>query len=140
MNLDRKCYKCGTEFKLRETEKASNICTPCKTAYQRAYARRKVEETPEEDRYKDLYPYDANEKLIRFRKLKKELESINNRDEWRALLKKRLDNLEENEPDLLVWIFDRRDQETKDGIDRIPRYRETYEDTRTTHQNKSWFD
>ncbi len=138
MNLDRKCLKCQTDFVLKPNAKASNICTPCKTAYQREYARKRVAETP--DGYKEKYPYKETEKIARFRILRNKLHKMNDRKDWIEFFKQKLDDLEKNEPDILVWIYDRRDQESKDGVDRIPRKKEEYEDTRTTHQNKSWFD
>jgi len=141
MKLDRTCYKCGTEFVLKPTDKASNVCGKCKTAYQRAYARRKVAEIPEEERYKDLYPYSEGIKLRRFTELRQKLDKMSNRDEWKTYFKERLEHLEENEADLLVWIYDRRDQESRKQIDRIPRKQSSYEDTRSSKENdKSWFD
>jgi PHP family Zn ribbon phosphoesterase len=141
MNLDRKCIKCQSEFQLKSTDKASNICSKCKTAYQRAYARRKVAELPEEERYKDLYPYGEGMKLRRFTQLRQTLDKMQSREEWQTYFKERLEYLEENEADLLVWIYDRRDQESRKEIDRIPRKQNSYEDTRSTKQNdKSWFD
>jgi PHP family Zn ribbon phosphoesterase len=140
MKLDRTCYKCGTDFKLKATEKSSNICSKCKTAYQRAYARRKVAETPEEERYKDLYPYNANEKMVRFRKIRNQLDKMKDREEWKQFFKQKLIDMEKNEADLLIWIYDRRDQETKEDKVTLPRSKSEYEDTRTIQQNKSWFD
>ena len=137
---NRKCIKCQSEFQLKPTEKSSNICGKCKTAYQRAYARRKVAEIPEEERYKDLYPYGEGKKLRRFTELRQTLDKMSNREEWKNYFKERLDYLEENEADLLLWIYDRRDQESRKEIDRIPQKKITYEDTRTSQQNKSWFD
>jgi PHP family Zn ribbon phosphoesterase len=80
MERNRKCIKCSTEFQLKLTDKASNICGKCKTAYQRAYARRKVAELPEEERYKDLYPYGEGMKLRRFTELRKTLNRMSNRE------------------------------------------------------------
>jgi hypothetical protein len=138
---NRKCIKCQSEFQLKLTEKSSNICGKCKTAYQRAYARRKVAEIPEEERYKDLYPYGEGKKLRRFTEIRKTLDKMSNREEWKDYFKDRLDYLEENEKELLIWIFDRRDQESRLAIDRKPQKKNSYEDTRTTHNNtKSWFD
>ena len=138
---NRKCIKCQSEFQLKQTEKSSNICSKCKTAYQRAYARRKVAELPEEERYKEKYPYGEGKKLRRFTEIRQTLNGMQNREEWKVYFKERLDYLEENEKELLIWVFDRRDQESRNEIDRIPRKQNSYEDTRTTHNNtKSWFD
>lgn len=137
MERNRKCIKCSTEFQLKVNAKSSNICTPCKTAYQREYARKRVAETPEG--YKEKYPYKEYEKIARFRKLRNKLHKMNSRKEWQEFFKQKLDDLEQNETAILVWIYDRRDHETLD-MDRIPRDREEYKDTRTTHQNKSWFE
>jgi hypothetical protein len=137
---NRKCYKCELEFVLKPTEKSSNICSKCKTAYQRAYARRKVAEIPEEERYKDTYPYDSNKKMRRFTEIRQQLDKMKQREEWQTFFKEKLVDIEQNEPDILVWIYDRRDEQSRNEIDRIPRKNESYEDTRTTHQNKSWFD
>ena len=62
MERNRKCIKCNADFVLKEKAKASNICTPCKTEYQRAYARKRVAETPEG--YKEKYPYKESEKTF----------------------------------------------------------------------------
>lgn len=137
INKNRKCIKCNSDFVLKENAKASNICTPCKTEYQRAYARKRVAETPEG--YKEKYPYKESEKTARFRILRNKLHKMNNRKEWQEFFKQKLDDLETIDKEVLIWIYDRRDHETMDK-DRLPRYREEYNDTRTTHQNKSWFD
>jgi len=140
INRNRTCIKCSTEFVLKETQKVSNICTKCKGTYQREYARRKVKESPE-DQYKDTYPYDANEKMKRFRRIKNELSRMRNREEWQEFFKDKLIDLEQNEPDVLIWIYDRRDEQSRKEIDRIPRKQNSYEDTRSTKNNdKSWFD
>jgi hypothetical protein len=137
MNLDRKCIKCGTEFELKPNAKSSNICTPCKTTYQRAYARKRVAESPEG--YKEKYPYKEHLKIARFRKLRNQLHKMNNREEWKQFFKQKLDDLETIDKEVLIWIYDRRDHGTLDE-NRISRIKEDYEDTRSTKQNKSWFD
>jgi PHP family Zn ribbon phosphoesterase len=140
IELNRKCIKCSEEFELKAKEKSSNICGKCKASYQRAYARRKVAELPEDERYKDKYPYDETKKLRRFTEIRQTLDKMKQREEWKAFFKKRLDYLEENEPDILVWIYDRRDHGTMDE-NRISRVKENYEDTRSIKENeKSWFD
>jgi hypothetical protein len=136
--LNRKCIKCNAEFQLKPNAKSSNICTPCKTAYQRAYARKRVAESP--DGYKEKYPYKEHLKIARFRNLRNKLHKMDNREEWQEFFKQKLDDLETIDKEVLIWIYDRRDHETTDK-DRIPRDREDYEDTRSTKQNdKSWFD
>lgn len=137
MDRNRKCIKCNVDFVLKENAKASNICTPCKTEYQRKYARQKVAETP--DNYKEKYPYKEYEKIARFRNLRNKLHKMENRNEWQEFFRQKLDDLEQNEQEVLVWIYDRRDHETMDK-DRLPRYREDYDDTRQTYKDKSWFD
>jgi hypothetical protein len=137
MDRNRKCIKCNSDFVLKPKAKASNICYDCKKHYQRAYARQKVAETP--DNYKEKYPYKESEKIARFRILRNKLHKMNNRTEWQEFFKQKLDDLETIDKEVLIWIYDRRDHETMDK-DRIPRYREDYEDTRQTYKDKSWFD
>jgi PHP family Zn ribbon phosphoesterase len=141
INRNRTCIKCSEEFQLKPTDKSSNICGKCKASYQRAYARRKVAEIPEDERYKEKYPYGESKKLRRFTELRQTLDKMSNRKEWQSYFKERLEHLEENEKELLIWIFDRRDQESRLAIDRKPQKKHSYEDTRSTKQNdKSWFD
>ena len=141
INRNRTCIKCSEEFQLKPTDKSSNICGKCKASYQRAYARRKVAEIPEDERYKEKYPYGESKKLRRFTELRQTLDKMSNRKEWQSYFKERLEHLEENEKELLIWIFDRRDQESRLAIDRKPQKKNSYEDTRSTKQNdKSWFD
>ena len=137
MNRNRKCIKCGTEFELKLKAKASNICTPCKTEYQRAYARKRVAESP--DGYKEKYPYKEHLKIARFRNLRNALHKMDDRKEWQEFFKQKLYDLETIDKEVLIWIYDRRDLGTLDE-NRMPRVTENYEDTRTSQQNKSWFD
>jgi hypothetical protein len=137
MKLDRTCYKCGTDFELKPTDKASNICYPCKREYQKNIENKKSKVFL--DGYKEPYPIPDNQRRKRFNKLVEELEAIDNREEWIELLKYRLDNIE---PAILKWIYDRRSQSAlQEELDRKVKKEDTYEDTRTTHNNtKSWFD
>jgi len=137
MKIDRTCYKCGTDFQLQPHQKASNICTPCKNAYQKKYANKKSKVIL--DGYKDSYPYDINEKTRRFTQIRKKLDSMRDRSEWQQFFKDQLDNLD---PKILIWIYDRRNQESL-AEERVARNfkKDEYVDTRTTHNNtKSWFD
>ena len=77
MKLDRTCYKCNTDFQLQPHQKASNICTPCKNAYQKKYANKKSKVIL--DGYKEKYPYRENEKIQRFVKIRKQLYKMQNR-------------------------------------------------------------
>ena len=53
-------------------------------------------------------------------------------------MKDKLDNLD---PLIIKWIFDRRDSESNNLERDIKANKQEYEDTRTTHNNdKSWFD
>jgi hypothetical protein len=136
MRLDRKCIKCDAEFQLKPTEKASNICVPCKRLYQRKYANKKSKVILEGK--KEKYPIPDNERRAKFVKIQKELAKIKDRAEWIMYMIDKLDNLD---PLILKWIWDRRDHNTLDE-DRNSRHtKESYDDTRTTHNNnKSWFD
>jgi len=139
MNLDRTCYKCGTEFKLNEGQKATNICVPCRREYQKNYESKNSK--VQMDGYKDNYPYDVNEKDRRFRQIQNQLKRMNNRSEWQQFFKDQLYKLETDDIAILKWIYDRRSQEAM-AEDRIARNfaRDEYEDTRETYKNKSWFD
>ena len=136
MILDRTCIKCSTEFKLKETDKSSNICVPCKRLYQKKYENK----TSKVKIYgkKDPYPMNDDHKKRKFKIIQRELSQITDRDEWIAYMKDKLDNLD---PKILIWIYDRRDQESLfDDRERRVRISE-YEDTRSIKQNdKSWFD
>ena len=136
MRLDRTCIKCEAEFQLKPTEKASNICVPCKRLYQRKYANKKSKVILEGK--KEKYPIPDNERRAKFVKIQKELAKIKDRAEWVRYMIDKLDNLD---PLILKWIWDRRDHNTLDE-DRNSRHtKESYDDTRTTHNNnKSWFD
>jgi hypothetical protein len=135
MKLDRKCIKCDAEFQLKPTEKASNICLPCKRLYQKKYANKKSKVIV--DGKKEKYPIPDNARRAKFVKIQKELAAIKVRSEWQAYLKDKLDNLD---PLILKWIWDRRDHDTLDK-DRNSKYRkDEYEDTRKANENKSWFD
>jgi hypothetical protein len=135
MILDRKCIKCATEFKLRPTDKASNICIPCKREYQKKYEN-KYSKVQLEGK-KELYPMSDDHKKRKFKIIQRELAAIDDRKQWQEYLKDKLDNLD---PKILKWVYDRRDQESlMDERDRRITISE-YEDTRTTSQNKSWFD
>jgi hypothetical protein len=135
MILDRKCIKCATEFKLRPTDKSSNICVPCKREYQKKYEN-KTSKVKLEGK-KDPYPMNDDHKKRKFKIIQRELAAIDDRKEWIEYMKDKLDTLD---PKILIWIYDRRDQESLfDERNRKPVNTE-YEDTRTTHQNKSWFD
>ena len=107
MILDRTCIKCSTEFKLKPTDKSSNICIPCKREYQKKYENK----TSKVKIYgkKDPYPMNDDQKKRKFKIIQRELSQITDRDEWIAYMKDKLDNLD---PKILIWIYDRRDQES----------------------------
>jgi hypothetical protein len=135
MILDRKCIKCSTEFKLKETDKSSNICIPCKREYQKRYEN-KTSKVKLEGK-KENYPMNDDHKKRKFKIIQRELAAISDRKEWQEYMKDKLDNLD---PKILTWIYDRRDQESLfDERDRRIRINE-YEDTRNIKQNQSWFD
>jgi len=135
MKLDRKCIKCDAEFKLKPTEKSSNICVPCKRLYQKKYANKKSKVALEGK--KESYPIPDNERRKRFDSIQRELLKIKDRKEWIAYMVDKLENLD---PLILKWIWDRRDHDTLDK-DRDSKYKkDDYEDTRRANENKSWFD
>jgi len=141
MKLDRTCYKCNTEFQLQPHQKASNICVPCKNEYQKKYANKKSKVSMEG--YKDPYPYDEKDKIQRFRIIRNKLDKMKEREEWVAFFKEQLYKLETDDIEVLKWIYDRRGHNEAKEMVEIPHKKEhnTYEDTRTTHNNtKSWFD
>lgn len=136
MILDRTCIKCKSEFKLKPTNKSSNICIPCRREYQKKYENKKSK--VELEGKKDPYPFEDSEKRARFKQIQKDLLAIVDRKEWQEYMKDKLDTLD---PLILKWIVDRRDQESLSD-DRERRIRiNQYEDTRDIKQNdKSWFD
>jgi len=139
MKLDRKCIKCDTEFQLRPTDKASNICVPCKNAYQKKYANRKSK--VKLDGYKDTYPYKEYDKIHRFKGIRNKLDKMKQREEWQAFFKEQLYKLETDDILVLKWIYDRRSHDTVQETIEQPRRDTSYEDTRSTKTNdKSWFD
>ena len=136
MILDRTCIKCATQFQLRPTDKSSNICVPCKREYQKKYEN-KTSKVKLEGK-KEPYPMNDDEKKRKFKIIQRELSQINDRKEWIEYMKDKLDNLD---PKILTWIYDRRDQESLfDERDRRNFKKDEYEDTRSTKQNQSWFD
>lgn len=142
MKLDRTCYKCGTDFVLKEGQKATNICKKCRNEYQKNIENKKSKVFL--DGYKEPYPYKEKDKIHRFSKIRKQLDTMKNREEWQAFFKEQLYKLETDDIAVLKWIYDRRGHnETQEMIEN-PRKtgdKESYEDTRTTHNNtKSWFD
>jgi hypothetical protein len=135
MILDRTCIKCSTEFKLKETDKSSNICIPCRREYQKKYEN-KTSKVQLEGK-KENYPMSEDQKKRKFKIIQRELAAITNREEWIEYMRNKLDTLD---PKILIWIYDRRDQESLfDDRDRRIRLNE-YEDTRDIKQNQSWFD
>ena len=135
MILDRKCIKCQTEFQLKPTDKSSNICIPCKREYQKKYENKTSKVVLEGK--KENYPMNDDHKKRKFKIIQRELAAINDRKEWQEYMKDKLDNLD---PKILTWIYDRRDQESLfDERDRRILINE-YEDTRNITQNQSWFD
>jgi hypothetical protein len=138
MNLDRKCIKCDTEFQLKPTDKASNICTLCKNAYQKKYANKKSRVSV--DGYKDTYPYREREKINRFKEIRNKLDKMKQREEWQAFFKEQLYKLETDDILVLKWIYDRRSHDIVQESIEQPRRDNSYEDTRKADENKSWFD
>jgi hypothetical protein len=136
MILDRTCIKCSTEFKLKPTDKSSNICVPCRREYQKRYENKTSK--VQLDGKKENYPMNEDQKKRKFKIIQKELAAISDRKEWKEYMKDKLDTLD---PLIIKWIYDRRDQESLSD-DRERRIRiNQYEDTRTTqNNNKSWFD
>jgi hypothetical protein len=141
MKLDRTCYKCGTDFVLKPTQKASNICPQCKREYQKGIENKKSKVAL--FGYKEKYPYADKDKTHRFITIRKQLDKMQKREEWQQFFKDQLYKLETDDVAVLKWIYDRRGHnETQEMIQNPHKTEEqpTYEDTRTTHQNKSWFD
>ena len=135
MILDRTCIKCASEFKLKETDKASNICIVCRREYQKKYENKTSKVVLEGK--KENYPMNEDQKKRKFKIIQRELAAITDRAEWIEYMKDKLDNLD---PKILIWIYDRRDQESLfDERNRRTTISE-YEDTRSTKQNQSWFD
>lgn len=135
MKLDRTCIKCNEDFVLKPTDKSANICYACKREYQRIYASKSSKVAIEGK--KDNYPIPDGERRAKFVKIQKELSLLRKRSEWQAYLKDKLDNLD---PKILKWIMDRRDAESNSEDREKKNKRTDYEDTRTSHQNESWFD
>jgi PHP family Zn ribbon phosphoesterase len=141
MKLDRTCYKCGTDFVLKPTQKSSNICPQCKREYQKGIENKKSKVALEG--YKEPYPYDEKAKMHRFSKIRKHLDKVEKREDWQQFFKEQLYKLETDDIAVLKWIYDRRGHnETQEMIENPHKKdKESYEDTRTTHNNnKSWFD
>ena len=138
MNLDRTCIKCEQPFTIipKPYLKPTNICYECKKLYQKKYENKHSKVAL--DGKKDPYPIEDNARRRRFQIMQKELSQIKDRKEWIAYMKDKLDNLD---PAILKWIYDRRDQDSL-GDERNKRNfkRDEYEDTRTSHKNQSWFD
>lgn len=137
MNLNRTCIKCGTPFilELKPYAKTTNICLPCRREYQKKYSNKKSKVALEGK--KENYPIPDNERRAKFVKIQKELAGIKVRSEWQAYLKDKLDNLD---PKIIKWIFDRRDKESNDEERSRKNKKTDYEDTRNSHENQSWFD
>jgi hypothetical protein len=136
MNRNRKCIKCGTDFILELSVKSSNICIPCRREYQKKYENKHSKVS--KDGKKDPYPIEDNARRRRFQVMQKELAGIKLRSEWIAYMKDKLDNLD---PAILKWIYDRRDQDSlSDDRTRRNFKKDEYEDTRDRYNDKSWFD
>jgi hypothetical protein len=136
MILDRTCIKCGTDFQLKPTNKSSNICLICKREYQKQYENRTSK--VKVDGKKENYPMNEEHKKRKFKQIQRELCQIEDRAEWIAYMKNKLDTLD---PLILIWIYDRRDQESlSEERERRTYIKDEYQDTRSTHKSKSWFD
>lgn len=137
----RKCIKCDSlfEFNKDKGKKSTYICDECRKEYQRNYENKKSRVALEG--YKEPYPYPESEKIARFRNIQDTLKKMHHRSEWQEFFKQQIKNLEENETAILKWIYDRRNQEAvlENSLPRANK-KDEYSDTRSTHQNKSWFD
>jgi hypothetical protein len=140
MKIDRTCYKCGTDFQLKPTQKASNICVPCKNAYQKKYANKKSKVIL--DGYKEKYPYREYDKIQRFKLIRNKLDKMKQREEWQSFFKEQLYKFETDYIAVIKWIYDRRGHgEVQETIENPHKKEEkSYDDTRSTQSNKSWFD
>jgi hypothetical protein len=132
----RTCNVCSKEF---HTLKPLFRCKFCTNEFNKKETKRKLEEgLIEALEHKQPYPFDTTngEAGSRFRRIQKALDGCNSREERRELFHKQLQEAEEL--GILLWIYDRRDSDTKKETQSKSRgmIKKDYPDTR----NMTWDD
>jgi hypothetical protein len=107
----RVCNICNEEF---HTMKPLFRCKHCTNEWNKQETKRKIAEGLIEPlEHKLPYPFDTTngDAANRFRRIQKELSNCYTKEERREFYKKQLEEAEEL--GILLWIYDRRDEETK---------------------------
>jgi hypothetical protein len=125
---DRVCRYCGNGFR---AIRATWRCNPCTLTKQK-----ELNEKTKRPK-KDFYPFDTanGEAKSRFRRIYRELNMCNTREELTQHYDKMFKEIEEN--GIMEWIIDRRDAETAEENKNksIRRIRNEYPDTRQLNQD-----
>jgi hypothetical protein len=105
----RQCKECNLEF---FTLKPVYTCQPCQNKKQKVYEGRRRQQYQK----KAVYPYQGKNHNYkqRFDPLKRILHKMKERSEWQTYFKVKLDEILKDAV-LMKWIWDRRDDETKNA-------------------------
>ena len=105
---------CNTEF---EDYNQGRICKVCRRINYNAYLKRKKLEKEAlgiSDEHRQPYPFNPQQTMQRFTKVRKELRACKKRKDWQSYLKTKLDSLFQHK-ELMTWIFER-DGESLDKL------------------------
>lgn len=127
----RVCIKCGEEKEIvqRYIKTKTNICKDCTNLASKVYARKRAIEEGKRIGVKGRVPYPGGfEETARAKLLnrKKELDKIKEREDWLVILRKRLDDIM-NDEDLMSYI-NHRGKSADENENR--KHREDKDDTR----------
>lgn len=96
----RACARCNEVF---ESQKNTCYCPECyKANYRERYQKQKIGRIPKPMGRK-AYPLEPEEARLRFITRRKEIDSIKNRTEWKALIEKRFTDLLTIETEIYEW-------------------------------------
>ena len=139
IELELQCYTCGETKSIPQYfTHRTNICIECRNEKQKEYQAKYRSERDPGERGRNEYPLNGmwkNQKQ-KFGKLRSELSALYNREEWKTLLRSRLEGLE-GDKELMRWINKHQSNEPnpipggiKRGTKRGPKSKTEYPDTR----------
>ena len=105
---------CNAEF---EDYNQGRICKVCRRINYNAYLKRKKLEKEVlgiSDEHRQPYPFNPQQTMQRFTKVRKELRACKKRKDWQSYLKTKLDSLFQH-TELMTWIFER----NGDSLDKL---------------------
>lgn len=105
IELELQCYTCGeTKLIPQYFTHRTNICIQCRNEKQKEYQKKYRSERAPGEIGRNEYPKgDWKNSKQKFAALRKELNACFDRGEWKAIIRKRLEGLEE-QTELMRWI------------------------------------